>query len=80
MPRISLDFDVHDKFELIKDVEIATKQLKDERGIPHEQVRKRLKKWGKAFAESEDVLGRLADEALLANKQRKAKTLDTNRL
>jgi antitoxin YefM len=32
-----------DKFELIKDIEIATKQLEDGHGIPHEQVRKRLK-------------------------------------
>jgi len=32
-----------DKFELIKDVETATKQLKNGHGIPHEQVRKRLK-------------------------------------
>jgi len=32
-----------DKFELIRDIEIATKQLKDGLGIPHEQARKRLK-------------------------------------
>ena len=32
-----------DKFELIKDIEVATKQLNDGLGIPHERVRKRLK-------------------------------------
>lgn len=31
-----------DKFELVKDIETATKQLDDGKGIPHEQVRKRL--------------------------------------
>ena len=32
-------------------------------------------KWEKAFAASEDVLDRLADEALAAHKQRKTKSL-----
>jgi hypothetical protein len=32
-----------DKFELIRDIEIATKQLNDGLGMSHEQVRKRLK-------------------------------------
>ena len=38
------------------------------------------RKWEKTFAESEDLLGILADEALLANRQKKAKALDINRL
>jgi hypothetical protein len=36
--------------------------------------------WTKAFAESEDVLERLADEAIEANRQGKATPLDLNRL
>ena len=38
------------------------------------------RKWEQAFAESEDVLSILADEALSANRQKKAKVLDMNRL
>jgi len=38
------------------------------------------KKWEKMFAESEDVLDRLADEAIKAHKRGKTKPLDTDRL
>ena len=38
------------------------------------------KKWGKVFAESEDALDRLADEALEAHKKGKTKPLDIERL
>ena len=36
--------------------------------------------WDQAFAESEDVLGQLADEALEAHKQGKTKPLNTKKL
>ena len=38
------------------------------------------RKWDQAFAESEDVLGQLADEALEAHKQGKTKPLDIEKL
>jgi hypothetical protein len=38
------------------------------------------KKWEKAFSESEDVLERLADEAIEAKRQGKTSPLDLNRL
>ncbi len=38
------------------------------------------KRWEHTFAESEDILDLLADEALKANKQGKTKPLDFNRL
>jgi hypothetical protein len=38
------------------------------------------KKWEKAFASSEDVLGRLADEAVEEHKQGKTKPLDIDGL
>jgi len=38
------------------------------------------KKWEHAFAESEDILDMLADEALQANKQGKTKPFDFNKL
>lgn len=38
------------------------------------------RKWDQAFAESEDVLGQLADEALEAHKQGKTKPLNTKKL
>ena len=38
------------------------------------------KKWSEAFAESEDVLERLADEAIEANRQGKTTPLDLDRL
>ncbi|QCQ21392.1 hypothetical protein [Desulfoglaeba alkanexedens] len=38
------------------------------------------KKWEKAFAESEDVLDKLADEALAEHAQGKTKTLDIDEL
>ena len=38
------------------------------------------KKWSEAFAESEDVLERLADEALAAKRQGKTTPLDLGRL
>ncbi|MGM0568329.1 MAG: hypothetical protein ACQESB_03825 [Elusimicrobiota bacterium] len=38
------------------------------------------KDWDKTFAESEDILGRLADEALEEDKQNKTKPLDTDKL
>ncbi len=38
------------------------------------------KKWDKAFAESEDVLNQLANEALEAHKQGKTKPLDIDKL
>jgi len=38
------------------------------------------KKWEMIFAETEDVLERLADEALLADKQGKTNPLDVDRL
>jgi hypothetical protein len=36
--------------------------------------------WSKAFSESEDVLEKLADEAIEAKRQRKTTPLDLNRL
>lgn len=38
------------------------------------------REWDKAFADSQDVLDRLADEALEAHKKGKAKPLDLGRL
>jgi uncharacterized alpha-E superfamily protein len=38
------------------------------------------RKWERLFAESEDVLDRLADEALEAHKQGKTKPLDIEKL
>ena len=38
------------------------------------------KKWEIIFAESEDILDRLADEAIKAHKRGKTKPLDTDRL
>jgi hypothetical protein len=38
------------------------------------------RKWSKAFAESEDVLDRLADEAIQAKRQGKTTPLDLDRL
>jgi hypothetical protein len=38
------------------------------------------RKWEKAFAGSEDILDRLADEALAAHKQRKTKPLSIEKL
>jgi len=38
------------------------------------------KKWAKAFAESEDLLENLADEALSEHAEGKTKPLDTNQL
>ena len=38
------------------------------------------RKWEKAFAGSEDILDRLADEALAAHKQRKPKPLCIEKL
>ena len=38
------------------------------------------RKWDQTFAESEDVLGRLADEAVRARRQRKTRPLDIHRL
>jgi len=38
------------------------------------------KKWEKAFAESEDVLDKLANEALAEHAQGKTKPLDIDRL
>ena len=38
------------------------------------------KKWEKMFAESEDVLCQLADEAVQAHKKKKTKPLDVGRL
>jgi hypothetical protein len=38
------------------------------------------RKWDQALAESEDVLGQLADEALEAHKQGKTKPLNTKKL
>jgi len=38
------------------------------------------RKWAKAFAESEDILGRLADEAIRAKKKGKTTPLDLDRL
>ena len=38
------------------------------------------KEWEKRFAESEDVLGRLGDEALEADRKGKNKQMDFNRL
>lgn len=38
------------------------------------------KKWEKMFAESEDVLDRLADEAIRAHKRGKTKPLNIDRL
>ena len=32
-----------EKFDLIRDIEVATKQVEEGKGIPHEQARKRLK-------------------------------------
>ena len=38
------------------------------------------KKWEKMFAESEDILDKLADEALAEHAQRKTKPLDIDKL
>ena len=38
------------------------------------------RKWDQAFAESEDVLGQLADEGLEAHKQGKTKPLNAKKL
>ncbi|MBM3335959.1 hypothetical protein FJY63_14975 [Candidatus Sumerlaeota bacterium] len=38
------------------------------------------KKWERLFAESEDILGRLADEALEAHRKGKTKPLDVEKL
>ena len=38
------------------------------------------RKWDQAFAESEDVLDQLADDALEAHKQGKTKPLDIEKL
>jgi hypothetical protein len=38
------------------------------------------RKWSEAFAESEDVLDKLADEAIRAKKQGKTTRLDLDRL
>ena len=38
------------------------------------------KKWGKAFAGSEDVLSRLADEAIEEHKKGRTKPLDVDSL
>ena len=38
------------------------------------------KKWEKAFAESEDILDQLADEAIMEHAQGKTKPLDVDRL
>ncbi|QBQ54027.1 hypothetical protein [Nitrosococcus wardiae] len=38
------------------------------------------KKWDETFAESEDILDQLADEALEAHKQGKTKPLDIDKL
>jgi len=37
-------------------------------------------RWGKAFARSEDILDRLADEALAAHKDSKTKPMDIEKL
>ncbi|MBC8389413.1 MAG: hypothetical protein H8E13_15410 [Actinobacteria bacterium] len=37
-------------------------------------------RWEKAFAESEDILDRLADEALLEHKDGKTKMMDIEKL
>ena len=38
------------------------------------------KRWNKAFAESEDVLEKLADEALREHKKKKSRPLDLDNL
>ena len=38
------------------------------------------KKWEQSFADSEDILGQLADEALLEHKKGKTLPLDTDEL
>lgn len=38
------------------------------------------KRWEKAFAESEDLLSELADEALVEHRQGKTKLLDPDKL
>ena len=38
------------------------------------------KKWERTFAETEDILERLADEALLSDKQGETKPLDVDKL
>jgi hypothetical protein len=38
------------------------------------------RRWSKAFAESEDVLDKLADEAIEAKRQGRTTPLDLNRL
>jgi hypothetical protein len=38
------------------------------------------RKWSEAFADSEDVLGRLADEAIQAKRQGKTRPLDLDQL
>ena len=38
------------------------------------------KKWDQSFAESEDILGQLGDEALAAQEQGKTKPMDIDKL
>jgi len=38
------------------------------------------KKWDRAFAGSEDILGRFADEAIVAHKKGKTTTLNIDKL
>ena len=38
------------------------------------------RKWGRAFAGSEDILGQLADEAIEAHRQGKTTPLDIDKL
>ena len=38
------------------------------------------KRWEATFAETEDILERLADEALVSDKQGKTKSLDVDKL
>jgi len=70
--------------ELLKKAfEEASKLPELEQNVLAKQLLNELqaeKKWGKAFADSEDILSRLADEAIEEHKQGRTKPLDIDRL
>lgn len=65
---------------LKKAFEEASKLPELEQNVLAKQLLNELvaeKKWEKAFADSEDVLSRLADEAVEEHKQGRTKLIDT---
>ena len=68
---------------LKKAFEAASKLPELEQNMLAKQLLNELaaeKKWEKAFANSEDVLSKLANEALEEHKQKKTKPLDVDSL